>query len=328
MKNHHFLILLILLCSCLVSNLNAEEVIQPVQNNTTPTAINKNIVKEPIQNNAKNKPQISNTSANPKPTEQKVNSDIKENKTSKNGKNIKNGKNGKRKPDTDNQDKKSSEDSKTQKTESVEDKTLQYFESVNLSGAGDLYIKQSEKPSFTIEGEKSLLPMVSVYVKEKVLYIDLKNSNANVDNKLKYHLEVKDLKNIQSFSSSNIFINEAFKTDELNVSINGFGEAHIFINVRKFTTKLEGGGKITAKGLAADQEIIILGAGEFNGAKLFGQNAFITASGSGMLKTNVADALNATITGDAVIKYCGMPKITRQIIGKGAVTAATVDECK
>lgn len=204
---------------------------------------------------------------------------------------------------------------------------LQYFNSINLSGMGDLYIKQSNKPSFTVEAEKKILPLVTVYVKDKTLYIDLKNSAEHSEAKIKYYLEVRDLKSIHSFTSSSIFINESFNSDELNLAMNSFGDATIFINVQKFSTNIEGGGKVVAKGVAQNQDIKIQGAGEFNGVKLAGKSGVVETSGPTMIKMNVSDTLAVKISGESAVSYCGKPVLTREISGKGIISPEPSKEC-
>lgn len=203
--------------------------------------------------------------------------------------------------------------------------SLGYFNTVNLSGIGNLYIKQTDKPDFTVEAENSILPLVIVYVKDKTLYIDLKNANEHAEAKINYYLNVKDLKSINSSSSSTIYIKDTFKTKELDLAINSFGEAIIDISVNKFVAKLEGGGKLTARGYSDEQNITISGAGEYHGEKLKGKNIILNISGSGLATTGPSDTLNIKSSGESTIKYCGKPTITKEVTGKGVITAA--DNC-
>lgn len=205
--------------------------------------------------------------------------------------------------------------------------SLQPFKNIELSGVGNIYIKKSEKQEFTVEGDQKVLPLVSVYVRENTLYIDLKNASEQAESTVKYYLQVKDLKSINAYTSSTIFIDEAFETDELTISVNNFGEANVFLNVKKFTGKIAGGGKIIARGRAIEQDISIQGAGEFQGGKLLGDNAQLNMQGSGMSQVNVSNGLSVAITGEGTVKYCGKPTITKNISGKGTVTPAEPDAC-
>jgi hypothetical protein len=209
-----------------------------------------------------------------------------------------------------------------------EKKNLGYFNKINLSGIGDLYIKQSAEESFTVEAEDTILPLIKVYVKDKVLFLDLKDASSHTQANIKYYLTIKDLQSIDSFSSSTIYLSEGFNGDTLNISLNSLGEANIKVNVKTLNVKIEGGGKLQARGVANELGLIIKGAGEFDGSQLQGKTGVLTIDGTSLAKTDVSDSLSITATGDAKIMYCGSPVITRQISGKGTVTALDDKYCK
>lgn len=217
---------------------------------------------------------------------------------------------------------KQNDKSKTKTERGSQSKTLGFFNAVNLAGIGNLYIKQTLQPGFTVEADKDILPLVIVYVKDKVLYIDLKNATEHSSSKINYYLNVKDLKKIESTSSSVIYIQETFTTKELTLSVTSFGEANVDIAVDKFIAEIENGSKITAQNSAANQNISINGAGEYHGKKLRGKTITLDVTGSGIAEIGPSDKLDVTTSGDATIKYCGKPAITKDISGKGTITPA------
>jgi hypothetical protein len=205
---------------------------------------------------------------------------------------------------------------------------LQPFNNVNLSGVGNLHIKQSNQENFTIDAPEDVLPLIIVYVKDKTLYIDLKDASKHADAKINYYLNVKKIQNIVSYTSSSLFIKEGLETDTLNLTIGNLGEADVLLNVKKLTAKIDGGGKITAAGSAIEQNIEINGAGEINFNKLVGKIGTIDIKGSGAVITQITDKLAATIAGDGVVQYCGQPDISRQITGAGKVEALGEKGCR
>lgn len=201
---------------------------------------------------------------------------------------------------------------------------LQFFDSVIISSLGTLHIKQSNEPNFTIEADKKVLPLIITYVKDKVLYIDMKNQNENSQAKIDFYLNVKNLKNITLTSTATVNIDD-FTLNELNLSVSNFGESNIRIFAEKFTGSIEGSGKINAVGAAQIQNININGAGEFHGAKFSGKEATVNINGSGMVSTAVETTLNVNISGEGIVQYCQEPKITKEIKGKGKVSPSS--EC-
>jgi hypothetical protein len=210
----------------------------------------------------------------------------------------------------------------------IKKQDLKPFTSVNLSGVGNLHITQSKQEGFTVEAPDELLPLVIVYVKDKTLYIDLKDASKHSEAKINYYLNVKNLDSITSFSSSGVYIKDVLEGDSLYLAIGNLGEARIQVKVNKLTMKIDGGGKIEAKGSAVEQQMTINGAGEINARKLFGSSANVNIIGSGEISTKVADKLAIIIAGDGVVRYCGQPQITREISPKAKVEALSAKECQ
>lgn len=198
---------------------------------------------------------------------------------------------------------------------------LQHFDTISLSGVGNLYIKQTDQENFTMEADETLLPLIKVSVKDKTLYIDLMDASSHLKANINYYLNIKTVKSITASGLTNIFIPNGLQVDTLKLSINGFGnEAHININVNQLTAKAEGGAKIEASGIADTQVVGVHGAGEFDGTKLKGDTATVTLNGTSMAKTNISGKLSVNISGDAEVKYCAKPDITQDISDNGKIS--------
>jgi hypothetical protein len=201
-----------------------------------------------------------------------------------------------------------------------EKQDLQHFDTINLSGVGNLYIKQTDEENFTMEADETLLPLIKVSVKDKTLYLDLADASNHLKANINYYLNIKTVNNITASGLTHIFIPNGLQTNTLKLSISGFGsEADININVKQFTAKIEGGAKIEANGIATAQVVDIHGAGEFDGTKLVGDTATVAINGSSIAKTNISGNLSVDISGDGDIKYCGKPNITKNISDNGKI---------
>lgn len=198
---------------------------------------------------------------------------------------------------------------------------LQHFDTINLSGVGNLYIKQTDQENFTLEADDTVLPLIKVTVQDKTLYIDLANASDHLRAKINYYLNIKTLNSITATGLTNVFITDGLQTDALTLSISGLGnEADININTKQLTAKIEGGAKVVATGVANNQTVSINGAGEFDGTKLAGDAATVSLNGTSIAKTNVTGNLTANIAGNAAVKYCGKPDITEDISDDGEIS--------
>jgi len=204
---------------------------------------------------------------------------------------------------------------------------LPKYNAVELSGVGDLYISQSTEEGVTVEADESILPLIKVSVDNKVLSINLKNASEHTQAKITYHLYVKDLQKVSSNSTSTLYMSGPFKTKTLDVVMGGLGEANLDLAVDQLNIKIDGGAKIMAKGAAPTQNVVINGAGEFDGTKLLGKTAAITADGSGLAKANVSDQLDIKASEDAIVKYCGKPTITKDTSGHALLMPLAKNNC-
>jgi hypothetical protein len=206
-------------------------------------------------------------------------------------------------------------------------KNLPKFDSVDLGGVGDLYIKQTDDEGLTVSAEDALAPLIKVSVSNKILYLNLADAGNHTQAKIKYYLFVKDLKKISANTASSIFIPGGFKSDSLQVSLSGLGEAEMSMTVKTLDVRIDGGSKLIATGTADTQKIVIDGAGEFNGVKLTGKSADVKVSGSAVAKTYILGSLNVRASADSIVKYCGHSTLTKEVSEHGFVAPGSLTDC-
>ena len=207
---------------------------------------------------------------------------------------------------------------------------LQPFDTINMSGLGALYIKQSATQSFSVEADESILPLIKISVVNKALNIEMQDASKHDKAKITYHLNVKEVKDINLYGNCGVYIEEGFNSHVLNLLVNNLGEAHIKkLNVDKLNVKVSGGSTVEVTGVADQQTISINNAAEFNGSKLSGQIASVNINDMGIAKVNVSNNLTANIIGEGTLQYCGNPTINRQADSNTAVISPLpVKECK
>jgi hypothetical protein len=207
---------------------------------------------------------------------------------------------------------------------------LQPFDAINISGVGNLYITQSTTQGLSINADETILPLIKVSVVNKVLYIALQNASDHAEAKINYHLNIKEIKEINSHGNLNIFIQDGFNAQVLDLVISNLGEVYIKkLNVGKLNVKINSGSTVEASGVADQQSISINGAGVFNGSKLSGQLVAVDIVETGIVKINASNNLTTTIAGEGTVQYCGDPKITKQAFSKAAIiTKLPEQECK
>lgn len=198
------------------------------------------------------------------------------------------------------------------------------FNQIFFNGNGNVFISQGESESLTIEGEDSILELVTTLVIDKALRIDYKKSNAahliSSSPLVNVYIQVKDIQEIRLSGSGTISTSTPLKTFHLKMSISGSGNGTIDVIGHKLVTILSGSSNFTVKGTVENQDIWISGSGIYQAGELSSKVANINITGSGEVSVNVQDDMDIHISGAGTVIYRGTPRIRQSISGSGNVT--------
>lgn len=211
---------------------------------------------------------------------------------------------------------------------SAQPKSLAYFNKVVAAGIGNVYIIQGKDQSLAVKTDADLLPLISATVEDETLTLDFKGAAEHSRAEINYYLTIKDIKSIQSLTSSSIFIDEGIETDELFLEIKSFGEMTVKLKVKQLTAKIQGAGKIRARGNSASQDIQIIGAGEYLGTELKGDDVAVDIQGTGVATVNANNNLKINIPKEGTVRYCGKPNITKEVSAKALIEPAPENLCQ
>ncbi len=182
-----------------------------------------------------------------------------------------------------------------------ESRNVSGFEEAELRGVGNLSIEQTGTESLSVKAEEDVLPKLTTKVVNNRLIIGPKpNTTIHTTEPINYKLTVKDLSALKVLGSANVEA-EGISTDRLIVTISGAGDVKI-------------GGK------ADEQEINILGSGDYQAEDLESKEVKIDVMGSGSAIVNVSEKLNAEISGIGSVEYIGDPTVKQDVSGVGRIS--------
>jgi hypothetical protein len=182
-----------------------------------------------------------------------------------------------------------------------ESRDVSGFTKVQLTGSGEVTVRQSGAESLTVEADTKLLPLVTSEVSDSTLVLGLKRSTISLSNRpIRYQVEVRDLTGLSVSGSGDITATD--------------------ISTAALRIEISGSGRITASGSAEVQELDISGSGSYRGADLDSKTARAQITGSGEGDLTVRDALDVRISGSGSVTYSGDPQVTQQITGSGKLT--------
>ena len=182
-----------------------------------------------------------------------------------------------------------------------ENRTVAEFDSIELSGSGQLEVDQNGSESLSITADDNLLQLLTSEVKRRRLVLAVKSGYSLGPSKpIVFKVSAKNFKGV-AFAGDTTANLKGIHTDELKLEIAGSGD-------------------VSAEGMADRQEIGIAGSGKYLGGGLKSKAAKIDIAGSGEAVLAVSDSLDVSIAGSGDIKYYGDPKVKQTIVGSGTIT--------
>ena len=182
----------------------------------------------------------------------------------------------------------------------TEQRAVSNINEVSFDAFGNLFIKQSDTESLTIEAEDNIVSNIKTDVSGNKLIITFKENFIPIPTKQIYiTLNIKDLSEV-SLSGAGSIVCDNLNTKDFEINSNGAGDIEFKIKAEKLMSIIKGAGGIKVSGSANNQEIQIIGAGGYMGKDLESSKCKVVITGAGSATVNVKDSLDVTISGVGV----------------------------
>jgi putative autotransporter adhesin-like protein len=180
----------------------------------------------------------------------------------------------------------------------TEERNVSGVNGVELEGAGEVTIEQSDKESLTITADDNLLTSLTSEVSRGRLTLGT-TGDISPSKTVVYKITVKSLGNL-NLSGSGSMTAKGVSTDLLDIVIAGSGE-------------------VTVDGKAEQTKLLLAGSGGYKGDRLQSKNVTVEIAGSGNASVAASEKLDVTIAGSGSVEYIGDPVVTTKTIGSGSV---------
>lgn len=201
----------------------------------------------------------------------------------------------------------------------TEEREVNDFNEVTLTGVGNIIIEQGDKESLTIEAEDNILPKIITRVKNGELAIGFVGGITPLPTEdIKFHLKVKNLNRI-ALTGTGVISCPELKTNDLEFDLSGAGEVNFKVTADSIKTLVSGFGTIILAGDADKQEVKVTGAGSYLAKDLVSKECDVTISGAGSVTVNVSEKLNVVLSGAGSVNYIGNPEISQKMTGPGSI---------
>jgi hypothetical protein len=207
----------------------------------------------------------------------------------------------------------------------TESREVSDFNELAIDYPVDITIMQGKNPSIEITADDNLIPQLQTEVRRDTLVIENKNTDwsqrVRPSQTVQVTLIVTDLTQI-NFTSAGTLVLDAFKGEDLHVSLSGAGEMQLHdVILNTLQLSLSGAGDLSGDGSVDTLHLAISGFGSFKGNDLEAQHADVSISGAGDATVWAVRSLDVRISGAGSVRYYGQPpSFSEQISGAGNVS--------
>jgi hypothetical protein len=203
-----------------------------------------------------------------------------------------------------------------------ENRTVNTFNSLDVSGAFDIILTQGETQSVTIEADENLMSLIRTEVRDNELRIYTKGPIHDCSS-MKAYITVKELKEIDISGAVDLQTSGKFTQPELKIEGSGASDSKLELAVQTLSVDCSGGSKLTFSGTAQEARMEVSGAVDIFAYDLATEKFSLEISGAGKAQINVSKELNAEISGAGDVRYKGNPaRVIEDVTGAGSIKKA------
>lgn len=174
------------------------------------------------------------------------------------------------------------------------------------------------EPALKIDANENLMDKIVTEVKDGELYIGLKpGSYNNTHDAAKIHLTTKNLNSIKAHGGANIFSDDTFTFEKINLEAHGGGHIKLEIQADDVNVNAGGGGRVILFGNTTNLTASVHGGGGLEAFDSNIKNASMEVGGGGRAEVNTEALSKAKVWGGGTLIYQGNPTINDLDISGG-----------
>lgn len=205
----------------------------------------------------------------------------------------------------------------------TETRTPGSFNSVDVSGAIDVYIKQDASSSVSVETDENIQPYIITEVNGNTLRIKQENNTSLRTTRLKVYVSAPQFVRLEASGACKIYSeNKITSTEKLDIHLSGASHAKIDLSSPEVEAGLSGAGSVELTGQTKDLDVHGSGSSKIRCFDLMAENVDVSISGAGNAEVYASAKLDVGVSGSGDIKYKGDPSVSQHISGAGSVRKA------
>lgn len=181
------------------------------------------------------------------------------------------------------------------------------FTGVKISSGIDVYIKQGNNETVTVEADENLHEYILTEVRGGILNVYSEYNIRNAERKRVY-VTMKEVNTLKTTSAGDIYGESPINSDRLELSASSAGNIKLDVHAKDIDIDISSAGNISLTGETDKLRADLSSAGDLNAYDLRSREADISVSSAGDADVNVSERLTARASSAGDVNYKGDPK--------------------
>jgi hypothetical protein len=203
----------------------------------------------------------------------------------------------------------------------TETRSSSSFNSIDVSGAINIYVKQDSVSSIRVESDANLLEYIDVYNDNGTLHIhQMDGYRLKPTREIKVYVSGPSFRRFEASGACDIFSeNKVSGSDGIDIDLSGASDVKMELKAPKVHAELSGAGTIALKGEAKDFTVSGSGSTDIKCFELMAENVEVEISGAGNAEVFASIKLDVRVSGAGSVKYKGNATVSQRVTGAGSV---------
>ena len=204
----------------------------------------------------------------------------------------------------------------------TQSRTTEKFNSVDVSGAINVYVKQdSAQQTIKVETDDNLQEYIDIHEDNGVLYISQRdNYSLDPSKKIKVYISATYFKRFNISGASNIYSeNKLVSSETLDIDMSGASEIKLDVKAPRINADITGASSVMISGKTKDFNVEGSGASDIKSFDLMTENTTLDISGACSAEVFASVKLDVQASGASGIKYKGNAAVNQDVSGASSV---------
>jgi hypothetical protein len=189
----------------------------------------------------------------------------------------------------------------------TKERKVDSFTGIKVSSGIDVYLKQGNNESVSVEADENLHEYILTEVRGGVLNVYSEHNIREAERKRVY-VTMKEISSIKTTSAGDVIGETPLNCDRLELSASSAGDIKLEVNAKNINIDISSSGDITVSGETDMLRADLSSAGDLNAYELKAREADVSVSSAGDADVYVTERITARASSAGDINYKGDPK--------------------